>query len=527
MGLYLNENNDGFRESLNSRIYVDKTGLIEPLNDVIRTRDKFVCVSRPRRFGKSMAADMLVAYYSRGCDSRELFSNLKIAEAESFEKHLNKYNVIHLNISDFSSIRNIDEKIKRILHAMVDEFPEEFPELGFDYSGELTVFSVMEMFKKAYAKIKIPFVFIIDEWDFLFRETKNDIESQNVYLDFLRSLLKDKTYVALAYMTGILPIKKYGVHSALNMFTEISMTETREYAKYTGFTEEEVKALCKEFDMSYEETKRWYDGYNVNGIAAYNPCSVVGAMKSHNFNSYWNQTETYEALKMYLVLDFDGLKDKITRLLAGEELEINTLKFQNDMTTFSCADDVLTLLIHLGYLTYDSDTKKVRIPNCEVSGEFVSSIKDGGWENVVKSLEQSKELLTFTLAGKADKVAEIIQQNHMENTSILKYNDENSLACVISLAYYSAREKYEVFHELPTGDGFADMVFLPRRNIALPALVVELKKDGSAKAAIEQIRSKRYSEKLKNYSGEVLLVGINYNSKEKNHSCVIEKQINL
>lgn len=465
MGVNLNPDNIGFQESLNSEIYVDKTGMIELTNKIVSTRNKFVCVSRPRRFGKSMAADMLKAYYSRGCNSRGLFSQLKIANADSFEKHLNKYNVIYLDISLYSSVKNINDKIREILYDMTSDFSEEFPESGIVFPEELTILSVTRALNKIYTKTRIPVVFIIDEWDVIFRETKNDTESQTVYLDFLRNLLKDREYVALAYMTGILPVKKYGVHSALNMFTEISMIDPREYAEYTGFTEEEVRSLCERFNKSFDETKRWYDGYNLDGIAIYNPRSVVESMTSKHFNSFWNQTETYEALKIYLVLNYDGLKDKVTRLLAGGEVKVNTLKFQNDMMTFSSADDVLTLLIHLGYLTYDCSTKKVRIPNYEVSGEFINSIEDGGWENVIKSIRQSDELLSFTLAGKADKVAEIIQRSHMENTSILKYNDENSLACVISLAYYSAREKYVVFRELPTGEGFADMVFLPRERI--------------------------------------------------------------
>lgn len=517
MGIYLNPDNRSFQIALNSRIYVDKTGMIPEISKVIDSEDRFVCVSRPRRFGKSMAANMLTAYYSRGCNSREMFSGLNVAADKGFEQHLNKYNVIRLNMTEFSSVRDMNEKICEIENVLLFDLTEEFPDIRLFDKTKL----IMTL-KNIYTKTGIPFIFIIDEWDCIFRENRNDTEAQRVYLDFLRNLLKDQSYVALAYMTGILPIKKYGVHSALNMFTEVSMIDPREYAEFTGFTEDEVRELCERYNMSFDETKRWYDGYDLKGVSVYNPRSVVMSMTGGYFNNYWTSTETYEALKAYLVMSFDGLKDKVTRLLAGEEIEINPSKFQNDMTTFKTVDDIFTLLVHLGYLTFDFFTNKVRIPNSEIAGEFRNSIEDGGWENVVRSLERSNELLDATLKLNSDKVAALIQQSHMEDTSILKYNDENSLACVISLAYYSAREKYEMWRELPSGEGFADMVFLPRRNTELPALVVELKKDSSADSAIEQIKRRQYTEKIKDYSGKALLVGISYNSKDKTHSCVIE-----
>lgn len=518
MGLYLNPGNKGFWQATNSKIYVDKTGLIELTNDILYTEQKFVCVSRPRRFGKSMAANMLTAYYSIGCDSRELFSGFKIAQSENFEKHLNKYNVIRLNMTDFSSLKDIHEKIDKIKEILISELLDKFPDVKY-----LNKTWLMLMLKEIYNATDIPFIFIIDEWDCIFRENRDDTESQKIYLDFLRDLLKDREYVALAYMTGILPIKKYGVHSALNMFTEISMTNTREYSEFTGFTETEVKELCEKYDMSYSEMKRWYDGYKLKGISVYNPRSVVMSLTGGDFYNYWTSTETFEALTVYIMMNFDGLRDSIVKLISGESVSVDTTMFSNDMVTFHSKDDVLTLLVHLGYLTYDFYSKTVSIPNYEISEQFASTIKQLDWGEVAKSLQISNELLKATLAGKSDKVAEFIRQSHMEDTSILKYNDENSLACVISLAYYSAREKYEMWRELPTGEGFADLVFLPRKNVDLPAMVVELKKDKSADSAIDQIKRKQYTDKIRDYSGEVLLVGISYDAKEKIHSCVIEK----
>lgn len=519
MGIYLNPNGVDFQEALNSEIYVDKSGLIEYTNIVLRTKQKYICVSRPRRFGKSMAAEMLTAYYSRGCDSREMFSKLKIAKTEAFDKHLNKYNVIHINMVNFlSESHNMKEMIEFIEEDLIDELKNEYPDVCYPKRQNL-----IKVIAAIFAQTNIPFIFIIDEWDCVIRVHKNDSDSQVKHLDFLRNLLKDQSYVSLAYMTGILPIKKYGEHSALNMFTEVSMTDPREYAEFTGFTESEVKQLCDEYKMPFDETKRWYDGYNLMDVSIYNPRSVVMSMTGGYFNNYWTSTETYEALKVYIEMNFDGLKDKVTQLIAGEKIKINTGKFQNDMTTLRSTDDIFTLLVHLGYLTFDFYTNQVWIPNSEVAQEFINSIEDGGWEEVMQAIKVSDELLKATLNCDEEKVAELIDKAHSDNTSILKYNDENSLSCVISLAYYSARKTYTIERELPAGKGFADLVFRPRKNNSNPAIIVELKYDKSAEGALEQIKNKKYADCLKDYSGEILLVGINYDKESKKHSCKIEK----
>lgn len=519
MGIYLNPSNTDFQRALNSEIYIDKSQLIEYTNKKLFTEQQFICVSRPRRFGKSMAANMLTAYYSRGCDSREMFSNLKISETESFEKHLNKYNVIHINMVNFMNKGNsISEALDYLSRRILHELKKEYGDVDcFDWNDLISVLE--EIFQEK----QVPFIFIIDEWDCVFRVHKNNSDSQTKYLDFLRNLLKDQSYVALAYMTGILPIKKYGEHSAINAFYEYSMVDAEPISEFTGFTESEVKELCEKYNKSFSEMKRWYDGYNLNRISIYNPKSVVESIVRGQFNNYWTSTETYEALKVYIEMNFDGLKDTIIELLAGQKAVIDTTTFSNDMVTFETKDDVLTLLVHLGYLTYNFYTKEVSIPNYEISEQFASTIKVMGWSEVADSLKLSDELLKATLNCDEEKVAELIDKAHSENTSILKYNDENSLSCVISLAYYSARKTYTIERELPAGKGFADLVFRPRKNSSNPAIIVELKYDKSAEGALEQIKNKQYADCLKNYSGEILLVGINYHKDTKKHDCMIKK----
>lgn len=323
-------------------------------------------------------------------------------------------------------------------------------------------------------------------------------------------------------MTGILPIKKYGEHSALNMFDEYSMTNQYNLAEFTGFTETEVKDLCEKYHMSFEETKKWYDGYNVNGFSVYNPKSVVSAMLKKDFDNYWSKTETYEALREYIEKDFFGLKDTVTRLIAGEQIKIDTTTFVNDMVTFKTKDDILTLLIHLGYLSYNSETEKVFIPNHEVRQHFISTVKVLKWKNVIDAIKKSDLLLKYTLEQNSEKVSEILQEVHSENSSVIQYNDENSLACVLTLAYYSAQDTYSVYRELQGGDGFADLVFIPRSGNKNPAMIIELKWNKNAGIALNQIKDRNYIRCLKDYNGKVLFVGINYDKKNKKHECRFE-----
>ena len=521
MGIYLNPTNEGFWTAVRSEIYVDKTGLLACTNRYLNTEQKYFCVSRPRRFGKSMALKMLAAYYSSSCDSKELFAGLKIEESKSYSEYLNRFDVILLNMQQFV-IRARDSGMIEYLERVV---LEDIREIYGDWLPQDTIV-LAEALERIYAKTGKQFVFLIDEWDCVMRERQDSEALQKEYLDFLRNLLKDQAYVALAYMTGILPVKKYGQHSALNMFWEYSMTDQAFLEEYTGFTEEEVRGLCQRFSMNYEETKAWYDGYQLTEFKhVYNPKSVVESMLRRRFSNYWTSTETYDALKIYMDMDFDGLRADVIGMLGGERVRVNTRSFQNDMCTFRTKDDVLTLLIHLGYLGYDSVEREAFIPNKEISEEFENAMSVGGWAEVMNVLRASERLLEDTLRGDEKRVAEGLDRAHREVASILTYNDESCLGAAVSLAYYSARRDYRMIREFPTGRGVADVVFLPLPGRRKPAIVVELKFDKSASAALAQIRERQYTRALEGYSGEILLVGVNYDkdSSEKMHSCVIER----
>ncbi len=519
MGRYLNPGNESFQISVSSQIYVDKTNMISFINNRLGKEKRFICVSRPRRFGKSMAANMLAAYYGKNCDSRQMFQNYKIAQDSTFKIHLNQYHVLFFEMQRFLTRAGKAANLVSYMEAEVlKELRNTFGSLIDEQETHLS-----RALESIYEYDKTGFVLILDEWDCIFRESKNDNAAQKIYLDFLRDLFKGQVYVKLAYMTGILPIKKYGNHSALNIFDEFSMTNPGWMAEYVGFTEKEVRQLCLQYHMDFFEMQRWYDGYQFKKAAhIYNPKSIIDSLLEDEFQSYWTKTETYEALKVYIAMNMDGLKDSIIIMLGGGRCTVDVETFQNDMTTFTGKDDILTLLIHLGYLAYDKEKSEVFIPNEEVRAEFVRTVRLAGWDVVTKVLNASDILLDATLNGDEKLVAQKLDDVHTDSIDILSYNNELSLTYVVMLAYFSAQRYYIPKREFQGGKGFTDIVFLPRKGVEKPPLIVELKWNKNAAGAIRQIKDRNYIKCLNDYTGEVILAGISYSKKSKAHQCKIE-----
>lgn len=521
MGTYINIGNAGFQRARNSE-YVDKSGLIAVVNSTLFTERQFSCVTRCRRFGKSMAAKMLYAYYDHSCDSRSLFADLEIVRDPSFEQHLNKYAAIYLDMTSFVTRYHDEGIVDKIDAAILADVSKAYPDVALDSNDDL-----MDFLLRVSDTKHDQFVFIIDEWDAICREFAPGSKAMDAYVGWLRRMFKSQEAMrvfACAYMTGILPIKKYKTESALNNFIEYSMVTPRKMARFFGFTKEEVKALAEKHGSDFDELEKWYDGYQIGDeLSMFNPNSVIQAIDSDWCESYWGKTGAYDAVARYIQMNFDGLKDNIIQMLGGGRVKVNTTKFQNDMSVIESKDDVLTVLIHLGYLSYDRNKSECYIPNKEVAGEMVNAIEDNNWTEVVKALSASEQLLQATLDGDEEAVARGVDAAHDEHTSILSYNNENSLACVLSLAYYYARNDYFVHRELASGKGFADLVMIPRRNVSGPAIILELKYNQDADTAISQILRKQYPAKVADYTGEMLLVGINYDKKEKTHQCRITR----
>ena len=519
MGTYFNPSNAGFRQAVNSRIYIDKTQLIDILNSRLFTEEKCISVSHARRFGKSQAADMIDAYYSRGCDSGKLFSKLEISKSYDFIKHLNKYNVLHLDMSSITDGHK-DDFLIDMKRKVFDDISEE---IDIKISEKQ---DVSEIINKIYKITKIPFVIIIDEWDCVVRNFSDKPELVHEYIQFLHSLFKSKEskeFLALGYITGILPIKKIEDESALNNFIEYTMTDSAEFTTFFGFTEKEVDNLCEKYDMNRESVKEWYNGYLINGEHMYNPNSVYNAMARRKLKSYWKNTSAFETINKFVTMNFDSLKEDVVRMLSGEKIYVDTETFQNDLSEISSKDDALTALIHLGYLGYDCDESTAYIPNYEVANAFHSAMKKSSWKDISKLYQACNDIINATIRCDADKVAGYIEIAHETYTSVLKYNDENALGCVITMAYFTAPEYYNVIREFPSGKGFADIVMIPRPDSGnKPPMIIELKYDKAADTAIKQIKEKRYSGNLRGYN-DVLLVGVNYDKESKKHECTIEK----
>ncbi len=521
MGAYINLGNAGFQSVRNGE-YVDKSGLIAIVNNSLYTERRFSCVSRSRRFGKSVAAKMLCAYYDQSCDSRHLFTDLEIAHDPSFEKHLNKYPVIFLDMTNFTTRFKDDSIMKHVQKELKEDIHEAYPDIPVKDDDDLMAYLI-----RITDSTHQPFIFIIDEWDAICREFKTGTHAMDEYVSWLRRMFKGSNsplVFAGVYMTGILPIKKYKSESALNNFIEYSMVEPRRMAPYFGFTMDEVRTLAEKHGMDFAELEKWYDGYQIGDEnSMFNPNSVIQAIDAGRCRSFWATTGSYDAVAHYIQMNYEGLKDDVVQMLAGERCKVNPTKFQNDMSIIGGKDDVLTVLIHLGYLSYDWRKDECYIPNKEVAGEIVNAVQSNNWTHVVKAVEASERLLQATLRGDEEAVARGVDAAHDENTSILSYNDENSLACVLSIAYYYASNDYIIHRELATGKGFADLVLIPRKNVDSPAIVIELKYDKAVDTAIEQIKRRQYPDKVAQYADRLLLVGITYDRESKQHHCRIER----
>ena len=525
MGRFVNPDNSAFQVALNSRIYVDKTGLMEYTNSVLDTTNAYICNSRPRRFGKSYAANMLAAYYSKGADSEQMFSGLRISKDADFKKHLNKYDVIHIDIQWFlANCDDVNNVVKYVTEAVLAELREVYPGIL-----PIEVFGLPDALSRIKDKTGQKFIVIIDEWDVLIRDEAANNKAQDEYINFLRGMFKGTEptkYIQLAYLTGILPIKKEKTQSALNNFDEFSMLSAGDLAPYVGFTEKEVKELAEKYHQDFDEVKRWYDGYLLNEYQVYNPRAVVSVMLRGEFKSYWSETASYDAIVPLINMNYDGLKNAIIEMISGAEVRVNTATFKNDTVNIKSKDDVLTYMIHFGYLGYNQKLKTAFVPNEEIRQELTDAVESRRWSEMLEFQKDSERLLDVTLDIDGTAVSTQIERIHNAYVSSVQYNNENSLSSVLAIAYLSAMQYYfKPVRELPPGRGFADFVFIPKPEYksTYPALVVELKWNKDSTIALQQIKNKGYPESILNYTGEILLIGINYDKTSKEHQCLIEK----
>ncbi len=526
MGRYLNPGNDNFADDLNSPIYVDKSLLIKETNAYFRAGSfKFMCVTRPRRFGKTMAISMLNAYYSKGCDSRELFKDLAIAKDPSFEKHLNKHNVLWIDLAKvYTGLKDPSLFVDELCRLLIAELAKAYPEVSLE---GLPLGDAIAEIKQ---RTGDTFIFLIDEWDVIYREQPNNKKLCDSFTMLLRNLFKSSdisSCFGLVYMTGILPIRRYSTQSALNVFREYNMLSPKSLAPFFGFTESEVKTLCERHGMDFSEIKSWYDGYRLGGLEIYSPKSVVEAIEGGVCGNYWTSTSAIEAVTNYMNYDRGALKGEIIRMLAGERVSVSPGKFGNDLTKIDSKDAALTVLIHLGYLAYapgenPAEPGSCFIPNKEIGYEFEEAIEKLDWKEARDPIGDSPSLLQATIDGDAEKIDATLDRNHRELASPFTKNDEGVLALVVIVSYYKARERYWVRKEETSINGRSDVSLFPKKPGLIP-IIIELKVGKSPDEALAQIKERRYWEAWEGYKGEIILVGISYDQKSLKHSSKVER----
>ncbi|MDD5816579.1 MAG: AAA family ATPase [Bacteroidales bacterium] len=539
MGIYVNPGNSKFRRALRSEIYVDKSLMIAELNKLYDTLKMFVCMSRARRFGKTMMTNLMSAYYSKNCDSREIFEGLELSKHEGWDKYLNSANVIQIDLQGFySDAEDKSQTIRNLQNNVIEELREQFSTVEIPTGS-----TIARAITNIYKTLGETFVIIIDEYDVLIRDKSVPASLCKEYIEFLNALFKNNATqdaISLAYLTGILPIYRETVQSKLNNFSEYTMLKPGPFARYFGLTAKEVKDICQKHDVDFEMCKLMYDGYsfkkskdelslpNDDGepvFHIFNPYSVVQAVESDDFSNYWTSTSALEAITLYTDANIAGIQDDIKALLKGEkDIQVNVLRYNNNVEHFATKDEIFTYLIHLGYLAYDPIKQTCHIPNGEIKCAWLNIMSIAkGFEPIQRMLENGRNLILATENGDADFVAKALDDSHADISSPLTYNRESSLQSAILMAYFYARKDYLVFSELASGYGFADVVLVPTVP-QKPVIIIELKKDGEPTTAIEQIKSRNYAHAFRYHPGrEAVLVGITYDAESKRHRCLIER----
>lgn len=525
MGIYLNPNNDNFRIVLSQDIYVDKTMMLDVLNSFVQKGNTYVCISRPRRFGKTLTQNMIAAFYSKGCDSKDLFHGLNISGVEGYEKNMNRFNVIQIDMNaeytQAAAMGKPDGVLNRLIRKLENEMRQEFTDISFSADDNF-----IDMMLQVYIKKKETFIFLIDEYDVLVREQVS--ESLLIqYRNFLNALFKNNALrpaLSLVYITGILPVVRDRVQSKLNNFKEYTILDAKNLAEYIGFTSDEVSGLCQKYHADYAECRLWYDGYRQHGFEIYNPESVTESLSSGYFGDFWGQTSSYQVIKDRISANFEGIRDDVIRMLSGENVSVDAGRFLNTMSHFKTKDDAFTYLIHTGYLAYNLEDQTCRIPNNEIRREWIRALRDDADYKVTDQIiSASEQLLNDTWRGDSLSVAKALDASHIHVTSNRSYNNEDALQSAIYLAYIDALNEYTVVKEMTAGKGFADLTYIPVRRGDHPAMIIELKRNRSADTALNQIREKRYFDSLSHYQGNLLFVGISYDENTKTHECKIER----
>jgi hypothetical protein len=534
MGKYLNGKTafTAYKEIKKSAYFVDKTNLIDEISKRIGIPEKYICITRPRRFGKSVMANMIGSFFSKGCDSRELFDDLNISQKACYQKHLNQHNVIFISFNKIPSrCKSYDQYIDRIEDGLKKDLVRAFPDADIDLED-----AVWDILVDLYEMEETgKFIFVLDEWDFIFHRDFVTEEDKGDYIDFLSSLLKDQPYVSLAYMTGILPIAKYSSGSELNMFLEYTMVTESMYSNYFGFTDSEIDDLFSRYlriendpKVTREGLRIWYNGYDTkSGERVYNPRSVVAALTNNHLGSYWTSAGPYDEIYYYINHNVDKVREELAQMVSGFAVPAKIREYAAVSMNLTTKDEIFSAMIVYGFLTYKNGY--VSIPNKELMDKFSDMLmKEESLGYINRLAKESERMLRATLAGDTKTMSQILEYAHNTESPLLQYNQEAELTMIVNLVYLQARDFYRIEREDKAGIGYVDFIFYPE-NCESECIILELKVNHTADEAIRQIKDKKYILKFEGrlgektrYTGKILGVGISYDKESKVHECKVE-----
>lgn len=535
MGNYLNSMDAYtlYSKVVGSPYFSDKTDILSKIIPRIETTENYICITRPRRFGKTIMANMIAAYFSKGCDAGSLFENLKIAAADSYKQNLNKHNVIFISFNEIPRhCKSYEQYIDRIERKLIKDLKESYPEVEIDEAD-----AVWDVLKSIYnADDTARFIFILDEWDYIFHRDFVTDDDRAAYIDFLSNLLKGKPYVSLAYMTGILPIAKYSSGSELNMFLEYTMASEELYSEYFGFTESEVDLLYSKYlslqskpKVTRDELREWYDGYHTqSGERVYNPRSVVASLTNNNLGNYWTSAGPYDEIFYYIEHNTDAVRDDLARMISGIPVPAKVKEYAATSMNLTTKDEIFSAMVVYGFLSYENGC--VSIPNKELMDKFDAMLeKEASLGYIYQLAKESEKMLKATLAGDTATMLQILEFAHNTEIPLLSYSNESDLTAVVNLVYLAARDSYRIEREDKAGIGYVDFIFYPELDTKADCIILELKVDHTAEEAIQQIKDKQYALRFgpklgerRKYTGRILAVGIAYDKETKEHSCQIE-----
>ena len=536
MGIYLNSKTAYilYKSEAEKPYFVDKTKMLEELFPLVETGNNHICITRPRRFGKTVMANMIAAFFSHTYDAKELFQPLQISQSKEYENYRNKFPVIHISFNEYNGRHaSFEQYIERIEKRLITDLKNEYPDMNFSEDAGAAE-SLLELYAE---DDNARFIFVLDEWDFIFHQNFITEQDKMDYLTFLRNLLKDRPYVRLAYMTGILPIAKYSSGSELNMFSEYTMASEERFSEYFGFTEEEVDLLYQRYQVLEEKRrqvtreglKEWYDGYHTkSGQRMYNPRSVVMSLSNNNLGNYWTSSGPYDEIFYYIENNIDAVRDDLARMVSGTPVPAKIREYAATSQELQTKEEIFSAMVVYGFLSYDKG--KVSIPNKELEEKFAVMLqKEPSLGYVYRLAKESDRMLQATLAGDTETMEEILEQVHDTEVPLLQYNHETELAAVVNLIYLSARDTYRVEREDKAGKGFVDFVFYPETDKSADGIILELKVDHTPEEAIQQIKEKKYALRFSGkigekprYTGKILAVGISYSKETKKHTCKVE-----